>query len=691
MFFPQLSGFFLVFKKGKNTLAILLFVLLGVALVFLHSPSPGTTIHPHTWVVNQNHPFASNKSLGTEARPFKTISKAAELAQPGDTVLVHAGVYRERIAPPRGGKPGLPIIYQAVPGEEVFVRGSELWKPDPEPVNGIENLYSGVLDPDIFGDYNPFRIKLERMGGNRTLGQVFVEGKPLNEVDTLEQVFIQPNSWKFDPDENRLYVHFIAEPKPPLSRQIEVSVRQRIFAPHIRGLGYIHVKGFIFEHAANQFPSGFWANAETAQAGAVGTRSGHHWVIENNVIRYAKSIGLDCGSESRFDLEGDQPTPENVGYHVIKNNIITDNGCCGIAGWKHTGTQIIGNRIERNNRLGWTAPEIGGIKVHKFVDGVIEGNLVRDNDAFGIWVDNVYRNSRVSRNVVINNQQAGIFVEMGAGPILVDNNIVAYTRSGEGIYTHDASGVTIAHNLLYVNTHFGVYMRTVTERKFSTETGERETVATSHQRIYNNIFVDNYRGNISLPFPSERNFDNLSDYNLFINGTRWHWEGLGLNAFVLNTSSGSRSKDELAIALKTALNRDNLSAKEQPNFRLWKEQPYLTFEWWKTLTGNDKHSVFPAVKMGEIENGAIEKGSINLAARGLYLELKDGSPFQQLHPPFVPGIERDFWGQILPEKQEQLLAGPFQNLSSERNGLNLWPIHTTSIKLKERDTAQNSA
>jgi hypothetical protein len=34
---------------------------------------------------------------GTAKAPFKTISKAAEVAQPGDVITVHEGTYRERI------------------------------------------------------------------------------------------------------------------------------------------------------------------------------------------------------------------------------------------------------------------------------------------------------------------------------------------------------------------------------------------------------------------------------------------------------------------------------------------------------------------------------------------------------------------------------------------------------------------
>ena len=40
---------------------------------------------------------------GDRARPYLTISKAAAVAQPGDTVTVHAGTYREWVKPARGG------------------------------------------------------------------------------------------------------------------------------------------------------------------------------------------------------------------------------------------------------------------------------------------------------------------------------------------------------------------------------------------------------------------------------------------------------------------------------------------------------------------------------------------------------------------------------------------------------------
>src|SRR5437762_9237466 len=69
----------------------------------------------------------SSQNDGSSSAPFSTISAAAQAAQPGDVVVVHAGVYRERVNPPRGGRSDAErIVYQAAPGERVEIKGSEI-------------------------------------------------------------------------------------------------------------------------------------------------------------------------------------------------------------------------------------------------------------------------------------------------------------------------------------------------------------------------------------------------------------------------------------------------------------------------------------------------------------------------------------------------------------------------------------
>ena len=130
------------------------------------------------------------------------------------------------------------------------------------------------------------------------------------------------------------------------------------------------------------------------------------------------------------------------------------------------GTQILNNIIARNNFNRHTAPEIGGIKVHYFIGGRIEGNLIHDNDAHGIWVDNVYRNARVTRNLIVRNHGDGIFVELGEGPILIDNNVIADTRPGylkqdprgrRNVFARRVRASHFVHNLVFGSYRFGSF------------------------------------------------------------------------------------------------------------------------------------------------------------------------------------------------------------------------------------------
>ncbi|MGR3274501.1 right-handed parallel beta-helix repeat-containing protein [Acaryochloris marina NIES-2412] len=636
----------------------------------------------HQLVVAQQQSSASDRNPGTENKPFRTINAAAQQAQPGDTILVHAGIYRERVIPPRSGNPDQPIVYEAAPGETVVLRGSEVWSATPVSADASTTssaYWEGPLPKQLFPDPDPFTKQLERMPEGYLRGQVFCQSLPLRQVLDQDTLTAQPGAWYFDPQKRWLRVHLDqAYPvsKPPF---LEVSTRRAVFAPKIRGLSYIHVKGFVMEHGANPFPSGFW-RSQSPQAGILSTRSGNHWLIENNTVRFAKSLGIDSGSEGRYDIDGlEQPIPEGVGYHVIRNNRVTDNGAGGIAGWKQTASLIAYNVVERNNRLGFTAPETGGIKVHGFVDGQIIGNVLRNNECFGVWVDNVYRNARVSRNLVLGNQGAGIFVELGGGPILVDNNVVAFTKLGEGIYTHDASGVTLAHNWLQANTHFGIYMRTVTDRRYAKADGTPEQAGTRRQRIYGNVLVDNYRGHMSLPYPMEPEIDNKSDYNLLINGTLWQWAGQAPQQFVWNHRSKFVKRERIVATLKKAFETGQLPKTEQPNFDQWSQTLALPLPWWQQLTRNDTNSIAPLIQGGEVVNGAIAQGAITLGVSTPNLDVADPAVFPQLAIPTLPLPSQDFWGT--PISNSPRFPGPFQNWPQKGSvHWHLWPVESSESK-----------
>ena len=95
----------------------------------------------HVSAAAASHVGAHNGGADT---PFATISAAAAVAQPGDTILVHEGVYREQVSPALGGLNEFNrITYTVADGEHAVIKGSEVvtdWRPleiDGKPVPGV--------------------------------------------------------------------------------------------------------------------------------------------------------------------------------------------------------------------------------------------------------------------------------------------------------------------------------------------------------------------------------------------------------------------------------------------------------------------------------------------------------------------------------------------------------------------------
>jgi Right handed beta helix region/Protein of unknown function (DUF1565) len=67
-------------------------------------------------------PSGSDAAAGTAAKPWRTIQKALETLQPGETAVVRKGVYSESLVMRRAGRASAPITVRAYPGETAVVR-----------------------------------------------------------------------------------------------------------------------------------------------------------------------------------------------------------------------------------------------------------------------------------------------------------------------------------------------------------------------------------------------------------------------------------------------------------------------------------------------------------------------------------------------------------------------------------------
>ena len=98
---------------------------------------------------------------GTATEPFRTISKAASIALPGDTVKVHAGTYREWVSPANGGTAEHRIVYESAGDGEVIISGAEpisnwieegngVWRAEvPNTLFTVRNPYATL----VYGDW----------------------------------------------------------------------------------------------------------------------------------------------------------------------------------------------------------------------------------------------------------------------------------------------------------------------------------------------------------------------------------------------------------------------------------------------------------------------------------------------------------------------------------------------------------
>src|SRR6478735_2141780 len=67
----------------------------------------------------------SDSNSGASGSPVKSISKAAQLAQAGDTVLVGAGTYSGTVNISKNGTASAPIAVKAADGAKVVIDGSQ--------------------------------------------------------------------------------------------------------------------------------------------------------------------------------------------------------------------------------------------------------------------------------------------------------------------------------------------------------------------------------------------------------------------------------------------------------------------------------------------------------------------------------------------------------------------------------------
>ena len=406
---------------------------------------------------------------GSKERPFKKIGDAAKIAVAGDEVLVAPGVYREYVDPVNAGEEHARISYRSEIPLGAKITGAEEvkdWK------HYQDNVWVTEIDNSIFGSYNPYTTFVEGdwyfYPSIRHTGAVYLNDRQLYETETLEEclkgeIYIaswEPENsifkWYTEQADNKTVIYANFQGADPRKEHVEINVRRNCFFPSKTGVNYITLSGFEVSKAATT-----WAPPASFQDGMVGPHWSKGWIIEDCEISHSKCVGISLGKycdpendqyfthrhvKSPTQMERDAVcrgqyhgwTKEAIGSHIVRRCNIHHCEQAGIAGRMGAVFSVIeDNHVHHiNNMMQLIGPETAAIKIHAAIDVIFRRNHI-DHSIMGIWCDWQAQGTRITQNLFHDNQppkgvtvlpgtqpSQDVFIEVGHGPTLIDNNVM---------------------------------------------------------------------------------------------------------------------------------------------------------------------------------------------------------------------------------------------------------------------------
>lgn len=460
-------------------------------------------------------PIGSDSYNGTSlSTPFQTIQRAANVVNPGDTVYVRSGVYREQVKLASSGTLHQRITFQAYADEQPIIDGSK-------PV-GSWTQYSGqIYQTSVTVNVDP----------------VVIDDTILDHVDNIQQMI----EGSFYQTGNVLYV-WCPGGGSPMSRSVGIikdfdSWNEPglviITGSHISFSGFTvrygsgaginctgdsvrvencNVKFLVFQGISIEngwncevkgcivHDSGLmnWPRDERLEGWPIALSffsGGNGKIIANHIFRnHGEGIGTFGGSGN----------PGTNGLEIT-DNISYDNWSVNI--WIDHGTDVVvdrnlvyvsGNQPSPNER--WSLP--AGILCAEesnygnpgdLRDGIITNNIVIGcglGFGFGKWSDNTsgLKNFIVANNTFVNNVHGGIGVDEGNHNGSVFKNNIIYQNEGNLLRVESPADTVFDHNCWFHEKSSRVFIWSGTSYNFDDWRSTTSWGAGSHWA--NPLFVD---------------------------------------------------------------------------------------------------------------------------------------------------------------------------------------------------------
>ena len=475
-----------------------------------------------------------SKDGKTRTTALKTMQKAVDLVNPGETVLVLKGLYKEGFWINKHGRKDAWISIIAEPGAEI--RGSDIvktWKKEP----GFKHPVYSIPRPILNSNYQ----KADADITTRT-EQVFVNGKLLNQV--IDKGMLKPKDVFYVEDAAKILYVCLKDGKDPNIEAAEVSYRTWAISIGAKNqhnwddmasytknqASYIRVDGFTIRNIAC---FGRWSGINIC-----GTCK--NIIIENCDVQWLSSYGIMIGTVNSFYKEVNKRLQTVSQDHIIRNNILSNCGMGGGAGGGASRMIVEKNIMDNNNYKGVSPWNEGG--PFKYCSGctdvIYRHNIARNNNNHGLWFDYGGTGCVIENNFVYKSISGGILNEVTPWPdriygedgkrtfkkytldelktykgpgTIIRNNVVVGTMAplGGGINISSSSNVKIYNNVVAYCAGSAL----------NVEGGPRrpDIIGNCNNMVYANIAYDNYACASVSTDNSGRIFNNVFKDNLFLN------------------------------------------------------------------------------------------------------------------------------------------------------------------------------
>lgn len=243
------------------------------------------------YYVDQGHPQASDDNPGTEDLPWETIQHAADVAQPGDTIIVFPGSYG-RVTIREGGTASRTVTYKgvSVPDQGLV---------DPDAIFDPGNPVQVAANPALNAVTRGFEL-VPTYGSGVTIGYVRIENFEITDVHGGETPSGQGGIRLQDTERVEIVRNFIHDLNPdPAS------------------YGYIGIRGSTHDNVGVVIKENTLYRVQGTGISIVG----RNWIVEGNQL----SHGLDANTDTGAHVGGDSDAMRFFGSgHVIRDNHMHD-------------------------------------------------------------------------------------------------------------------------------------------------------------------------------------------------------------------------------------------------------------------------------------------------------------------------------------------------------------------------------